>query len=117
MPELDARRESVGCAYSATEITADATVNCLFNEWSQVEELDCLTVHPLFDPTFFSISSITAPTDPALYPLRFSTERPMKIEIVFDPAKQPLVNRVAAPKAAAAPSTVAAAGGAGAPAR
>ncbi|KIM27997.1 hypothetical protein M408DRAFT_24036 [Serendipita vermifera MAFF 305830] len=36
----------------------------------------------------------------------------MKIEIVYDPAKQPLVNRVAAPKAAPA-STVAAAGGSG----
>jgi len=40
-------------------------------------------------------------------------KRPMKIEIVYDPAKQPLVNRVAAPKAAAT-STVAAAGGSGA---
>jgi hypothetical protein len=37
----------------------------------------------------------------------------MKIEIVYDPAKQPLVNRVAAPKAAPAASTVAAAGGSG----
>ena len=37
----------------------------------------------------------------------------MKIEIVYDPAKQPLVNRVAAPKAAPT-STVAAAGGSGA---
>lgn len=37
--------------------------------------------------------------------LHLSLERPMKIEIVFDPAKQPLVNRVAAaakPVAAAA---------------
>jgi len=44
-------------------------------------------------------------------------KRPMKIEIVFDPAKQPLVNRVAAPKGGAktgpAASTVAAAGGGG----
>jgi len=40
-------------------------------------------------------------------------KRPMKIEIVYDPAKQPLVNRVAAPKAAPVASTVAAAGGGG----
>jgi hypothetical protein len=45
------------------------------------------------------------------------TERPMKIEIVFDPAKQPLASRVAPSKVAArtgpAASTVAAAGGGG----
>lgn len=41
----------------------------------------------------------------------------MKIEIVYDPAKQPLVNRVAAAAKPAATSTVAAAGGGGAPAR
>lgn len=61
--------------------------------------------------TSFQINSCDGSTDLVSFSISLQTERPMKIEIVFDPAKQPLVNRVAAP--AATSSTVAAAGGGG----